>query len=54
MKAVIAESKGREKHEDSLQPGESCLAHNPSFNLAMSDHALYIFNAWNRAVQARK
>ena len=50
MKAVIAGSKGREKHKDSLQVGESFLVYNPSFNLAMSDHALYTFNAWNRAV----
>ena len=35
MKAAIAEGKGRERHEESLNVGESCLFFNPSFNLAI-------------------
>ena len=50
MKAAIAESKSRERHEENLKVGESCLFFNPSFNLAMPNLALYKFHAWNRAV----
>ena len=50
MKAAIAESKGRERHEESLKVGEYCLFFNPSFNLAMPNLDLYKFHAWNRAV----
>ena len=51
VKAAIAESKGREGHEESLEVGEGSLAFNLHSTCALPDLALYNFNVWDNLIE---